>query len=69
MIIEGGISDSKYISYYRKLYRKNMDIEIPTKEQKNVIVTSLRVVGLAEQGLSISFYDIIKMRDVLLKEK
>lgn len=57
----------KYIE--NKYMNSNMDVKIPTKEQKNVIVTSLRVVGLAEQGYSIPFYNIMKMRNVLLEGK
>lgn len=57
----------KYIE--NKYMNSNMDVKIPTKEQKNVIVTSLRVVGLAEQGFSIPFYNIMKMRNVLLEGK
>lgn len=45
-----------------------MDVEIPTTEKDNVIITSLRVVELAQRGINIPFYDIIEMKNILLKK-
>lgn len=57
----------KYIE--KKYTNSNIDVEIPTTERDNVIITSLRVVRLAERGINIPFYNIIEMRDILLKEQ
>ncbi len=55
--------------YIEKKYKSsNMDVEIPTTERDNVIITSLRVVELAQRGINIPFYDIIKMKNILLKK-
>ncbi len=56
----------KYIE--KKYTNSNIDVEIPTTEKNNVIVTSFRVVQLAERGINIPFYNIIEMRDILLKD-
>ena len=56
----------KYIE--KKYTNSNIDVEIPTTERDNVIITSLRVVRLAEKGINLPFYNIIEMRDILLKE-
>lgn len=45
-----------------------MDVEIPTTERDNVIITSFRVVQLAERGINIPFYNIIEMKNILLKD-
>lgn len=55
--------------YIEKKYtNSNIDVEIPTTERDNVIITSFRVVQLAERGINIPFYNIIEMRDILLKD-
>ena len=46
--------------------RKNK--EIPTTVRDNVIITSIRVVELAERGINIPFYDIIEMKKILLNK-
>ena len=50
-----------------KYVNSNIDVEIPTTVRDNIIVTSLRVVELAEKGINIPFYDIIRMKNTLLK--
>ena len=55
----------KYIE--KKYTNSNIDVEIPTTERDNVIITSFRVVQLAERGINIPFYNIIEMRNILLK--
>ena len=40
----------------------------PTTVRDNVIITSLRVVELAERGINIPFYDIVKMKNLLLNK-
>ena len=55
----------KYIE--NKYVNSNIDVEIPTTVRDNIIVTSLRVVELAEKGINIPFYDIIRMKNTLLK--
>ncbi len=41
----------------------------PTTVRDNVIITSLRVVELAERGINIPFYDIVKMKNLLLNKQ
>ena len=56
-------------NYIEKKYtNSNMDVEIPTTERDNVIITSLRVVELAQRGINIPFYNIIEMKNILLKK-
>ena len=49
-----------------KYVNANKDVEIPTSVKDKVIVTSLRVVELAERGINVPFYDIIEMKKILL---
>lgn len=56
----------KYIE--NKYVNSNMDVEIPTTVRDNVIITSIRVVELAERGINIPFYDIIEMKKILLNK-
>ena len=51
-----------------KYVNSNRDVEIPKKVKDNVIVTSLRVVELAERGINIPFYNIVEMKRVLLEK-
>lgn len=56
------------IKYIEKKYRNsNMDVEIPEIVKEEVITKALRVVNLAEDGVNIPFYNIIEMRNILLK--
>ena len=41
----------------------------PTTVRDNVIITSLRVVELAEREINIPFYDIVKMKNLLLNKQ
>ena len=41
----------------------------PTTVRDNVIITSLRAVELAERGINITFYDIVKMKNLLLNKQ
>lgn len=50
-----------------KYVNSNIDVEILTKVRDTIIVTSLRVVELAERGINVPFYDIVKMKNTLLK--
>ena len=56
----------KYIE--EKYTNSNKDVEIPTVVKDEIIRTSLRVVRLAEGGTNIPFYDIIEMKNLLLKQ-
>lgn len=38
----------------------------PTTVRDKVIITSLRIVELAERGINVPFYDIVEMKNVLL---
>lgn len=51
-----------------KYVNSNIDVEIPTRIRDNVIITSIRVVELAERGINIPFYDIIEMKKILLNK-
>ena len=58
------------IKYIEKKYRNsNMDVEIPEIVKEEVITKALRVVNLAEDGVNIPFYNIIEMRNILLKRQ
>ena len=57
----------KYIE--EKYTNSNKDVEIPTIVKDEIIRTSLRVVRLAESGTNIPFYNIIAMKNTLLKNK
>ena len=46
-----------------------MDVEIPEIVKEEVITKALRVVNLAEDGVNIPFYNIIEMRNILLKRQ
>ena len=48
---------------------KNIDVEIPTTVRDNVIITSFRVVELAERGINVPFYNIVEMKNILLENK
>lgn len=52
-----------------KYTNSNIDVEIPTVVTNEIITTALRVVRLAEEGIHIPFYDIVEMRNILLKDK
>ena len=52
-----------------KYTNSNKDVEIPTIVKDEIIKTSFRVVRLAEAGTNIPFYDIIEMKNILLKQK
>ena len=52
-----------------KYTNSNIDVEIPSPVKNEIITTALRVVRLAEEGIHIPFYNIIEMRDILLKDK
>ena len=52
-----------------KYTNSNIDVEIPTVVKNEIITTALRVVRLAEEGIPIPFYNIVEMRNILLKDK
>ena len=56
----------KYIE--KKYINSNIDVEIPTTERDNVIITSLRVVELAQREINVPFYNIIEMKKILLND-
>ena len=57
----------KYIE--NKYVNSNIDVEIPTTVKDNVIITSFRVVELAERGINVPFYNIVEMKNILLENK
>lgn len=56
----------KYIE--KKYVNSNIDVEIPTSVRDKIIVTSFRVIELAERGINIPFYNIVEMKKRLLDE-
>lgn len=52
-----------------KYITENNDVEIPLNVKKKVINTSKKVIQLAERGINIPFYDILEMKEILLKNK
>ena len=56
----------KYIE--KKYTNSNIDVEIPTTERDNVIITALRVIELAQRGINVPFYNIIEMEKILLNK-
>ena len=56
----------KYI--LEKYITENRDVEIPSKMKKKVIARAKQVIHMAERGINIPFYDINKMKKVLLED-
>lgn len=56
----------KYIE--EKYTNSNMDVEIPKVVKDEIITIAFRVVRLAEEGVNIPFYNIMEMRETLLKD-
>lgn len=56
----------KYIQ--EKYKTKNKDVEISNKLNKEIVKVSNQVILLAEKNIHIPFYDIIEMKEILLKE-
>lgn len=52
-----------------KYTNSNIDVEIPSVVKDEIITIALRVVRLAEECINVPFYNIIEMRDILLKNK
>lgn len=55
----------KYIE--SKYQNKKQDVEITETLKQEIIETSINVIKLAKKGISIPFYDIIEMKNILLK--
>lgn len=52
-----------------KYTTENKDVEIPLKVKNKVIAYSRQVIEMAQRGINIPFYNIIEMRETLLKEE
>ena len=50
-----------------KYQNKKQDVEITEVLKQEIIDTSVNVIKLAKKGISIPFYDIIEMKNILLK--
>ena len=50
-----------------KYQNKKQDVEITETLKKEVIQTSMDVIKLAKKGINIPFYNIIEMKQILLK--
>ena len=45
------------------------DVEITETLKREIIQTSMDVIKLAKKGINIPFYNIIEMKEILLKEQ
>ena len=59
-------SDEEYI--LEKYRTQNKDVEIANSIKKEVISISNHVINMAERGITIPFYDIIEMKNILLNK-
>ena len=50
-----------------KYQSKNQDVKITASLKKEIIQTSINVIKLAKKGINIPFYNIIEMKEILLK--
>ena len=50
-----------------KYTNSNKDVEIPVVVQEEIIRIAFRVIRLAESGINIPFYNIIEMKNILLR--
>ena len=51
-----------------KYQNKKQDVEITESLKNEIINTSMTVIKLAQKGISIPFYDIIEMKNILLNK-
>lgn len=51
-----------------KYTNKQRDVEITESLKKEIIETAMNVIKLAKKGINITFYDIIEMKNILLKQ-
>ncbi len=56
----------KYI--LEKYVTENKDVEISLKMKNKVIARAKQVINMAERGINIPFYDINKMKEILLED-
>ena len=52
-----------------KYQNKMQDVEITETLKRKIIQTSMDVIKLAKKGINIPFYNIIEMKEILLKEQ
>ena len=52
-----------------KYQNKMQDVEITETLKREIIQTSMDAIRLAKQGINIPFYNIIEMKEILLKEQ
>ena len=45
------------------------DVEITKNLQRKIIKISMDVIKLAKKGINVPFYNIIEMKEILLKEQ
>ena len=50
-----------------KYQNKEQDVEITEVLKNDIIETSINIIKLAEKGIHIPFYNIIEMKNILLK--
>lgn len=56
--------------YIESVYKNKMqDVKITESLKREIIETSINVIKLAKKGINIPFYNIIDMKEVLLKSK
>ena len=52
-----------------KYVTENKDVEIALNVRNKVIAYARQVIMMAERGINIPFYNIIEMKEILLKEQ
>lgn len=57
----------KYIE--NKYQNKMQDVEITESLKKEIIETSMNIIKLARKGINIPFYDILEMKEILLRNE
>ena len=69
MIKESGFMDGGITTSTFKIISstENKDVEISLNVKNKVIAYARQVIMMAERGIKIPFYDIIEMKNILLK--
>lgn len=59
--------NEKYVK--EKYVTANVDVEISSDVRDRIIRIAYRVLRLAQEGIHIPFYNVIEMKEFLLKQK
>ena len=66
--IIGAISKEDLARYFETDQNANFEALITESLKTEIIETSMNVIKLAKKGINIPFYDIIEMKNILLKK-